>query len=594
MDIDQNGDEIMSDKTLLKQSVEKADEVGVIGSPSSTAELNVDILGDAVKTRLIGNLGIFNYTQDKNEHYALSQFTEISMRNKWSEDPTIKGLIRQKGKIDPITERQDTHLAKMTVSSVFSEVNGELQPSILGTIPSTGTKIKLLDENIMKTLFLNLQDELFFLGNSYGTRIKMPMWFKHFGSGKQGANEAYHLGVFGKTGSGKSYLSLMMILAYARHNQMNIIVLDPQGEFSKKVVENQEIKELLRRKLNRNTQVINLHNLVLVDMKLFTRILMHANFFRELGIYDETNQKQAIGELKRVLKSSFKKDGIKTWDLFREGVFETVWIEMQDDQAINRIYSSPDPRIRVKNAFTPGRKVQLEKLWTGVANLFKFEGRSGSVRMNELLNDIEEQGGATIFIDLSETKIPEDLYWNETLKFIVIGEIIDRLSKKAEISYKKNELLNTLVVIDEAHRLAPREKSQINDLEILKTMFIDGVRTTRKYGLGWMFISQTLSSLDKRIIEQIRIFLFGFGLSWGIERQALWEIIGGQNEALRLYQMFKDPQSSLGEREYPFMTIGPISPLSFSGTPLFFNALEFPKEFIEINFEKENKYIEKF
>lgn len=115
-------------------------------------------------------------------------------------------------------------------------------------------------------------------------------------------------------------------------------------------------------------------------------------------------------------------------------------------------------------------------------------------------------------------------------------------------------------------------------------MFIDGVRTTRKYGLGWMFISQTLSSLDKRIVEQIRIYLFGFGLSWGIERQALLDIIGGQNEALRLYQMFKDPQSSLGSREFPFMTIGPISPLSFSGTPLFFNGLNFPDEFLQINF----------
>lgn len=48
--------------------------------------------------------------------------------------------------------------------------------------------------------------------------------------------------------------------------------------------------------------------------------------------------------------------------------------------------------------------------------------------------------------------------------------------------------------------------------------------------------------------------------------------------------MFRDPQSSLGEKEYPFMTIGPISPLSFSGTPLFFTALKYPKDFLNINF----------
>ncbi|GAH90903.1 unnamed protein product, partial [marine sediment metagenome] len=95
-----------------------------------------------------------------------------------------------------------------------------------------------------------------------------------------------------------------------------------------------------------------------------------------------------------------------------------------------------------------------------------------------------------------------------------------------------------------------------------RSIFIDAVRTTRKYGLGWIFISQTLSSLDREILNQIRIYIFGFGLGWGIERQALREIIGGAKEAIRLYQMFRDPQSGLGDREYPFMTIGPISPLS--------------------------------
>jgi len=31
------------------------------------------------------------------------------------------------------------------------------------------------------------------------------------------------------------------------------------------------------------------------------------------------------------------------------------------------------------------------------------------------------------------------------------------------------------------------------------------------------------------------------------------------------------------------MTIGPISPLSFSGIPLFFQALQYPDKFVEAN-----------
>lgn len=123
----------------------------------------------------------------------------------------------------------------------------------------------------------------------------------------------------------------------------------------------------------------------------------------------------------------------------------------------------------------------------------------------------------------------------------------------------------------------------------IKSIFIDAVRTTRKYGLGWMFISQSLSSLDREIINQIRIYIFGFGLGWGVERQALKEIIGGAKEAIRLYQTFKDPRSGLGKSEFPFMTIGPISPLSFSGTPLFFNALNYDDEFFKVNFMKDEE-----
>src|SRR2546427_282759 len=61
------------------------------------------------------------------------------------------------------------------------------------------------------------------------------------------------------------------------------------------------------------------------------------------------------------------------------------------------------------------------------------------------------------------------------------------------------------------------------------------------------------------------------------------EILGGNDEAIRLYQLFKDPQSSPKQKEYSFMTVGPVSPLSFSGIPLFFTALHYPDDFVKSN-----------
>ena len=160
-----------------------------------------------------------------------------------------------------------------------------------------------------------------------------------------------------------------------------------------------------------------------------------------------------------------------------------------------------------------------------------------------------------------------------------IDAFLEQIVKRAEETYRKDQFLNSLVIIDEAHRLAPRQTQENEDLEAVKTTLVDA----RAYGLGWMFISQTISSLHRDIINQIRIYLFGFGLGWGTEKDALQELIGGQNESMSLYQRFRDPQSSLNEKEYSFMSYGPISPLSFSGTPLFFNAYHFPIEFTKQN-----------
>ena len=119
----------------------------------------------------------------------------------------------------------------------------------------------------------------------------------------------------------------------------------------------------------------------------------------------------------------------------------------------------------------------------------------------------------------------------------------------------------------------------------VRNILIDAARTTRKYGLGWMFISQTLSSIHREIISQMRIFFFGFGLAVGREFQTLKEIVGSSESALNLYTLFKDPHSSfdISRREYSFMTHGPVSPLSFAGTPLFFNAFNTVEDFLEAN-----------
>jgi hypothetical protein len=126
-----------------------------------------------------------------------------------------------------------------------------------------------------------------------------------------------------------------------------------------------------------------------------------------------------------------------------------------------------------------------------------------------------------------------------------------------------------MVVFDEAQRFAA-EAPEDDESKALAERLVDYVRTTRKYGLGWTFITQEIGSLRRGIYAQLRVRCFGYGLTSGTELQRLRETIGDQ-EALDLYRSFVDPQA-IRPSQYPFMLTGPVSPLSFTGAPVFLSV----------------------
>ncbi|MBD3172266.1 DUF87 domain-containing protein, partial [Candidatus Bathyarchaeota archaeon] len=472
----------------LRQILDRAERIGVIGSPSSTANLTIDILGTAVNKRLVGGLSIFDYDQEGQEHYALGQIVEIEMRNVWTQDPTMRGLIRQKGRVDPITERQDTHTASMAISSVFKKIGDEIDQSILGTVPPTGTSIKLMSKEVMDSILRDYQDQLFYLGNAYGTNIPLPLWFKHFGQGPQGAGEAYHIGIFGKTGSGKSVLAKMILSAYSKHDEMSIFILDPQGEFARDFTRDTEIRRIAKA-YGRNIEVYETHELALTGWDLFKKILVNSGFLKQLGIILDTNRMQAANQIQYILEDACEDDKKYRilWHSHKRQFFDIVWRRLQDDDVLQHIYSGREYRERVLATIQGSDKEEKYKDWRRIARLFTFEDKPKGAMIKDLVDKIDEERSLVV-IDLSGIQTPDDLFWNEEIKFIVIGQFLSQIGKKAEEKYKAEELLNGLVIIDEAHRLAPRQRLENEDLEAVRTYLVDAVRTTRKFGLGWMFI----------------------------------------------------------------------------------------------------------
>lgn len=591
--------------------IDRSERIGVVGSPSSTTELALDIMGSAVSKKLVGELALLRYLQDNSPHYALGQITEVTLRNVWHEDPTMRSLIRQRGRIDAVSERQDTHQGEMLVSAVFAGSANGYRPSILGTVPATGTPIYLIDDSVLNELLSPYRKQLFYLGKVYGSTPNLPLWFKHFDTGPDGAGEAYHLGIFGKTGSGKSVLAKMILLAYARYPQMAILVIDPQGEFAKEAKGESVLgqftlptKQILQ-KFNKPTEVYSLRNLVLDRWELFAQILYESPFFEQLSIPKGENRQLAAD----TIADRLKKTKVKLEDLYTRQSFDQAWRLLGEEKVQMVFYRTEGSRARFHTMYLEAKPdLFYNDYWLPITQLFR-QDRKGARKVEALLQglfDSETDWRPLVVVDLSieqamslesgndlgplfneksQKESSATLLWNETIQALVIKRLLEGIRIAAEGAYKQNRSLNTLVLMDEAHRLAPREEPENDEKKGVRSILIDAARTTRKYGVGWMFISQTLSSLHREIVEQLRIFFFGFGLGMGSEFKALSELVGGRSKALDLYQLFRDPHSSFdaSSREYSFMTIGPVSPLSFAGTPLFLNSFNKPDEFLKAN-----------
>jgi len=587
---------MMTDK--LNELVSKAEGIGVIGSPSSTTELALDIMARSVSKKLVGELAFFRYLQDNNTNYALGQITEVKLRNIWHEDPTIRSLIRQRGRVDAVSERQDTHQGEMIVSAVFANEQGNYRPSILGTVPATGTPIFLADDGVLQELLAPYQSQIFYLGYVYGSKPKLPLWFKHFERGIDGAGESYHIGIFGKTGSGKSVLAKMIVLGYARHQQMGLFIFDPQGEFSLGLNNQQNklsignvLHPSILQGLGRKFEVYNLSRFRLGTWELLGELLLEFDFFEAMGVKSSDYQATTANCVVDFFKANNNKFKLKALD-------EKAFLGMLDhiNSNIHRIYGGTGGIERVQSFIDEAKQKlgtaqfsPLKEKWDKVIGFFSEEGGKLSIEqiVRQALSVPKTGSRPLVVVDLSRK--PSDItagVWDEKIKPILIDAILGVLLREAENAYQNDVSLNTLVVLDEAHRLAPQERIANNERkQRIKTNLIDAVRTTRKYGLGWMFLSQTVSSLDNEIVQQLRISFFGFGLSMGTEYRKLQEIVGGKGEYLKLYQQFRDPHSSfdIESREYSFMTIGPVSPLSFSGTPLFLNVFTDVDGFLKAN-----------
>jgi hypothetical protein len=575
---------------ITKEILEGDTTLGITGSPSNTISVAMDVVQSSRHGSLLGQMVYFIVDEGESRIAVVGQVVSIETRNRWHEDSAFKGVIRLHGSLPHLSGEADNRIATISVQSSYRIDSDTASSFRVSNSPSSGVQVKKMSNDSMSALMRQYDHQLTYLGTVYGTDVNMPLWFRHFGDGDGGAGDAHHIAVFGKSGSGKSVTAAYMLRGFCKNSQeMSILFLDPQRQFFldkdlpfsfKTEVESLGMKhesyELLKDVFLPGT-----------EFQLLASMLRKKGLMRNvLKIFSDEKNDYAELAFSEILEDFYIETGKTRGDLNKcsieasKTLFRHTLKKLGEDDSkyakliyssgayLNRVIETASNLVKDENAVA--LQSAFEKYWQPVATYF-MNTDGNKVTLNSIIKKITQEKGNFVVVDISANS---ERLGNENIQAMFVRLIEERIKYEGEKAYEDNEKLNCLIVMDEAHRFISSDSSDPQIKELTKEI-IDSVRTTRKYGIGYMFITQTIESLDEEILRQTRIFAFGYGLTLGSEIRVIQNLVNNK-EAVDLYKTFIDPSST---KAYPFMFYGSVSPLSFTGSPLFVEVYNDPAQF---------------
>lgn len=540
--------------------------VGTISSPSSITEFTMDIHADSISDPLLGKLVVFRHNEGEHKKIVIAQVKTIESINKLVEDPGVKTMIQTHGPLPHISGK-DTKIAFLSLVSVYEEVvndDGEiyLKESTLNTPPSTDSIVYEATQELIE--FIPLESK-FYIGKIYGGDLAVPFVLKHYGPPPEGWGEGFSYGIFGKSGSGKSVLAAMLLIGLAKHESMGILIFDTQGEFSRNSFRDKvglDFHAIIGKLKGEPPRILSLNEIALESTRSLIKLLDKVGFFEDFGILKYNKKSMLVSDL--MLSLSHKKPARLSFTDIHQ--FINTWIRKK--------YSRWES---IRDRMEP--KIAREK-WNIVLKLFDLSER---ISVSELVEEFEH--GKVIILDLSNFPQEFENFMQmprEEVRAIIMKEVIDVIIQKANSKYRRGELVNGLIVVEEAHNYVPsyfrasREES-VERRELL-ALIKDRVKETRKYGIGWMFITQSTVDFNKEIYRQIHNYIFMHGLSIGADVDNVKSALG--SDLFDLYKTFKDPKRT---GKYQFIVIGPIVGLSSTGMAMAVECFKDMSEFLEMN-----------
>ena len=553
---------------VLENYYDRDEADAVIGSKNSISEFNVDILEDSLEKALEGKIFSFEHKEEGKQKITLCQLEGLKSRNPWHETSVLKSVIKKKGTLKNLSGEADTKAATLQKMGVYVKKDGVYRPDRLNTPPLSGTLIYELTDDL---LFDIVQDKqgLFCPGTIYGSDTRAPLQLKHFGETPEGFGEAHRIGVFGKSGSGKSVLAAQMLAGFARNKEMGILILDPQGEFKDDRFDegNEDFEFSFHNMVNEVREDfyrMDLDGIKLEDRKTFVSLLKRQGILHMVNIGSEEYRNQIVEDVTQ----NMDRNRIDPKDMDLEQFRDMV------ASAADAVYTG-DREERVIQGFQDFNE-RIRRLFNEIQDLFtETEGRRSIDQFIEAV--LEEH--KMVILDLSVEQVFSDLALGESeVKYVLLNGIIKRIKREVRREFRSGDRSNVLVALDEAHEYVPQGRVSNNDLSEVRDNLIELQKTSRKFGIGWMFINQRTADFNKDVYSQLEDYVYAWGLGVGSDESNVKDIVG--KNMFRTYDNLPNPKQT---GIFTYMVYGGIVGIGTQGMPLIIEGFSDSDKLHEIN-----------
>lgn len=595
---------------------------GLTSTKSNSKEMSFLALSQDSLVPIVGRMVYIDTTIGGQLFRSIGTVTDITTENSMF-NPSFESVMA-KGQ-DLKQSGSDIRRSSFNIQATFKQNEDgiwEKYGASLPTSPPTNTKVNLLTEEVAQEMVSSAIYPTigYFRGME---QVAQPLVIPNFGD-KTGA---FHSGVIGRSGSGKTAMYTFILSAFMQHEQHAILVIDPQGQWSN---ENGMIfsPQNFAKGLGRQVSVLRVAEDIKLpmDVDIFTRMLNKIKLwkkFRRMGSENLEAFSDAVAS--RIAKHhNFDRDP-------RELLSEVFAEIAKSPSAMARIYTKGDRRDDFQRELLvlagepvidiatgeqeiigPEELEDNETNWENILslfvpliNMFSSHNFSGGSRKplggsNGFLKDVfqirskDSQPAPYVVLDMSPSVdlhvknelvggSDVNLYMQKILddqdvKALILMMVLSEMKKASEIAFAAGGgNLNTQIVFDEAWRFAPegRATPEIEELaSILEGFALD----TRKFGIGWSYILQSPADLKFGIWKQLTYVYVGQGLV-GDDVKRL-EGLTDDAKQIDLYRQFIPPAST---GVYPFMLMGPISPIIFTTSPAFVNIFSSAEEFLAHN-----------